>query len=182
MSVQKTSSFVAIEYRKSHGMLVRATRGYDYKGIHNTRYAAEFLPLPRSISEMYRYMDDSIMRAWIRFLFGRLLCQFFFAVQKVYRTCVSAQATVTTVEQLLPALWKNTGKLREQISATMDRKIGVHVVVVYVLSRYDIKFRYLNEIFKTVDKKKINYIYNLFIYNFLITISIIIIYFIRQNI
>jgi len=72
--------------------------------------------------------------------------------------------------------------MREQISATMDRKIGVHVVVVYVLSRYDIKFRYLNEIFKTVDKKKINYIYNLFIYNFLITISIIIIYFIRQNI
>lgn len=65
-------------------------------------------------------------------------------VQKEYRTCINARVTVTTVEQLLPlnlALRKNTGKLREQISATMDSKIGVHLVVVCALSRYDIKFQ-----------------------------------------
>jgi len=127
-------------------MLAKVTRGYDYKGIHNTRYAAEFLPLPRSISEMYRYMDDSIMRAWIRFLFGRLLCQFFFAasskrVSNLHQCMGNCNNCWTVVTAEPGTVRKNTGKLREQISATMDRKIGVHVIVVCALSRYDSKFQ-----------------------------------------
>lgn len=131
--------------RKSHGMWVRATRGYDYKGIHNTRYATEFLPLPRSISEMYRYMDDSIMQAWIRFLFGRLLCQFFFAasskrVSNLHQHTGNCNNCWTVVAAELGTVRKNIRKLREQISATMDRKIDAHVVALCAFLRYNIKF------------------------------------------
>lgn len=142
----KNSSVLSqMVYRKSHRMLVRTTRGYDYKGIHNTRYAAEFLLSPRSISEMYRYMDDSITRAWIRFLFGRLLCQFFFAasskrVSNLHQRTGNCNNCWTVVAVEPGTMRKNTGKLREQISATMDRKI-VHVDAICVLSRYNIKFR-----------------------------------------
>lgn len=136
-------------------MLVRATRGYDYKGIRNTRYAAEFLPLPRSISEMYRYMDDSIMQAWIRFLFGRLLCQFFFAaslkrVSNLHQRTGNCNNCWTVVAAEPGTMRKNTGKLREQISATMGRKIDVRVVAL-TLSRYDIQFR--NDILTKYSKR-----------------------------
>lgn len=127
----------------------------------------EFLLSPRSILEMYRYMDDSIMRAWICFLFG-LLCQFFFVAssKRVSNLHQHRQRnncwTVVAVEP--GTVRKNTEKLWEQISATMDRKIGVRIVVC-VLSRC----YYFNEIFKVLNWKK-DKLYFVFIYNFFIII------------
>jgi len=107
------------------------------------------LDMPRNFyhcRDQYRKCtDDSIMRARsrMRFLFDRLLCEFFFAASSKGVLNLHQRVAVTTVEQLLPlalALGKNTGKSRGQISATMDRKrcIWIHCLR---LPCIDTKFR-----------------------------------------